>query len=124
MSKAHWSTSDDPRRFQRGLFGSLAVWIIGFFLLFTVIGVAGWQIGWWFKTADTNRQVQLDNRNTGVQTAWHDQAVQGVKDYYLTPESNTAARGALRNQTCELIGRLVDEYKTTELVEFEQKECM
>jgi hypothetical protein len=98
-------------------------WAIGLFVLITILTVAAWQIGWIFKAENVERQVRIDNRHTGVQTAWHDQAVDGVRQFYLIPEDNSAARGAVRNQTCDLIGRLVPEYITPNLTQFQQEEC-
>ncbi len=88
-----------------------------------VLAIGGYQLGWWIKADSTERQVQIDNSNTGTQTAWHDQAIQGIRDYELVDPSNTAARGALRNQTCELIARLSDPYRGDIIVMFYDKEC-
>lgn len=35
--------------------------------LFALIIVGGWQVGWWFRTQDTNRQSQLDKQGIGYQ---------------------------------------------------------
>jgi hypothetical protein len=96
---------------------------IGALLLVVVIAVGGWQAGWWLQEKNVNRQVQIDNRNKGVQTAWRDEARNAITDYELVDPSNTAARGALRNKACSLIVRLVPSYKDGDLVQFETKEC-
>lgn len=96
---------------------------LGALLLVVVIGVAGWQLDWWLKEKNVNRQVQLDNRNKGVQTAWRDEARNAVTDFELVDPSNTAARGALRVKACGLIDRLVPSYLDDDLVRFEAREC-
>lgn len=87
------------------------------------ISLGGWQLGWWFKTQDTNRQVKLDNRNTGAQTAWRDEVERGIRDYALLSDANPAQKNAVRNQTCDLIGRLVSVYKSDNIVQFESEHC-
>lgn len=88
-----------------------------------VLAIGGYQLGWWLKADSTERQVRVDNSNTGTQTAWHDQAIQGIRDYELVDPSNTAARGALRAQTCQLIARLADPYHDDIIVAFDNEEC-
>lgn len=102
---------------------SIATLVVAIIAATVVLAVGGYQLGWWLKADSTERQVQIDNSNTGTQTAWHDQAIQGIRDYELVDPSNTAARGALRNQTCELIARLSDPYRDNIIVAFEAKEC-
>ena len=48
---------------------------------------------------------------------------QSFRDYELIDPGNTAARGALLNQTCELIARLSDPYRDDTIVTFYNKEC-
>ena len=69
------------------------------------------------------RQVHLDNRNTGTQTAWHDQALSDVKDYYTVP-ANSPAQAILREEACNLIGRLGSDYVDATLASFQAKECL
>lgn len=102
---------------------SIATLVVAGIALVVVLAIGGYQLGWWLKADSTERQVQIDNSNTGTQTAWHDQAVQGIRDYELVDPSNTAARGALRNQTCELIARLSDPYRDDIIDAFYDKEC-
>ena len=92
-------------------------------VLVTALVIGGYQLGWWIKADSTERQVQIDNQNTGTQIAWHDQAIQGIRDYELVDPSNTAARGALRNQTCELIARLSNPYRDDIIVAFYMEVC-
>ena len=97
--------------------------IIGALILVVVISVGGYQLGWWLKAENTERQVKIDNTNTGTQTAWHDQATQDIKEFYLLDESNTAARGHLRQEACDYIARLSDPYLDSNLLEFQALEC-
>lgn len=97
--------------------------VFGTLVVVAIVVLAGWQIGWWFKGENLERQVNLDNRNLGTQTAWADEALDSVAEYYTVDESNTAARGALRRQACELIGRLDDDYLTPDLSEFYVINC-
>jgi hypothetical protein len=123
VARSHWSDSDDPRRLQRGLFGSITIWVIALCLLFGAVGIVGWQVGWWLKSENVNRQVAIDNNNTGVQTAWHDEAMKTISDYELVDPANTAARGALENKACDLIGRLNDDYRNIQINTFERENC-
>lgn len=102
---------------------SITTLVVAGIALAVVLAIGGYQLGWWIKADSTERQVQIDNSNTGTQTAWHDQAVQGIRDYELIDPGNTAARGALLNQTCELIARLSDPYRDDTIVTFYNKEC-
>lgn len=92
-------------------------------LLLAALLVGGRELGWWLKADNTNRQVRIDNLNTGTQTAWHDQAIQDVKNYNLLDPANTAQRGVLRNEACQYIARLSDPYLDDILVEFQAQEC-
>ena len=95
-----------------------------FGLLFLVaLAIGGRELGWWLRTDNTNRQVKIDNLNTGTQTAWHDQAIQDVKNFYLLDEANSAQHGMLRNEACQYIARLSDPYLDDILVEFQAQEC-
>jgi hypothetical protein len=96
---------------------------VGAVIALILIAVAGYQLGWWLREDSVKRQVRIDNSSRGTQSAWHDQALQGVKDYSLVDPNNTAARGALRTQTCELIARLSEPYRDDIIVTFQQKEC-
>lgn len=98
-------------------------WVAICTVAITALSLVGWQIGWWFKTENTKRQVELDFNNKGTQTAWRDEAVKTVADYELIDPSNTAARGALRNKACDLIPRLSDDYRTEALDAFYEREC-
>lgn len=96
---------------------------LGLVLSLAVIGVAGWQFDWWLQGKNVDKQVHIDNRNKGVQTAWMDEARNAVSDYALVDPSNTAGRGALRNKACTLIERLAGPYRQDDLLSFQSKEC-
>lgn len=78
---------------------------------------------WWLRGDSTDRQVGIQNRNTGTQTAWRDEAVDLINEADLLPV-DAPQRGALERQACELIDRLTDTYMTDRLVAFEEAECL
>lgn len=103
--------------YVRGVFvGVLAL------AVFVAVIVGGYLGGWWLKKDTTDRQVGIDNRNVGTQTAWHDEAVDLINQASLLP-SDAPQRASLERQACELIGRLTDPYRSDELVAFESQEC-
>jgi cytoskeletal protein RodZ len=106
---------------QRVRLGSLVAAVAVVFCL--AVGVIGWQVGWWFKEQNVNRQVNIDNNNNGTQTAWRDEAQNAIADYALIDPANTAARGSLRNKACDLIGRLNDDFISPDLANFYTLEC-
>lgn len=78
--------------------------------------------GWWLRKHSTDRQVGIDNRQTGTQTAWRDEAHDKVDDYLLL-DPNSPAAGSLRSSACDLIGRLTDPYLDNDLTNFKATEC-
>lgn len=42
--RKHWLDSDDPRRFQRGLFGSMTLWIFGIVAVILAVGAVVWAL--------------------------------------------------------------------------------
>ena len=110
----------------RGDYGNAATWVLGSIatiLLIVVIAVAGWQFNWWLAAKNVDKQTGIDNRQKGTQVAWRDEALSSIKDFYLTPSDNTAARGVLRDQACSLGGRLTDTYKDPKIRVFMSEEC-
>lgn len=97
--------------------------VVGAVLVAAIIGVAGWQFNWWLEGKNVDKRVQIQNHNKGVQVAWMDEIRSSISDYQLTDPSNTAARGALRNQACTLINRLTDSYRDADIERFERNEC-
>jgi len=92
--------------------------------LVVAIVVGGYLGGWWLKKDATNRRVDIRNQNSGVQTAWRDEAIDLINEIELLPES-APARGALTNQACDLIGRLNDNYRgDARITSFETQECV
>lgn len=99
------------------LYGVLAV------VLVVGIAVGGYLGGWWLKSDATDRRVGIENRNTGTQTAWRDEALDLMNQADLLDPS--PQREALERQACDLIGRLTDTYMTDDrLVAFEEAECL
>lgn len=96
--------------------------IVGLVLAIGVL-VGGYQLGWWLKAENVERQVRVDNTNTGTQTAWRDEVLSSISDFELLDPADTARRGAVRRQACEIIPRLGDEYYTPEIQAFDETEC-
>lgn len=92
-------------------------------VLAIALAVGAWQLGWFVKSKNVDRQVQIDNRNVGTQTAWRDEVVKTIADFELVDPSNTAARGALRNKACDLIDRLRPDYLTPDIETYNYAEC-
>jgi len=100
------------------LYGVLAT------LLVVGVIVGGYLGGWWLKKDTTDRRVRIENRNTGTQTAWRDEALDLMNQASLLPEG-APQRAALNRQACDLIGRLTGTYKTDDrIVTFEETECL
>ena len=92
--------------------------------LAVIVVAIGLYLGYWVLVRDTtDRQVGIDNRNTGTQTAWMDEATDLVNEASLLP-ADAPQRGALERQACDLIGRLSDPYMTDLLVAFQETECL
>lgn len=95
--------------------------------VFVVVVAGGYLAGWWLRADSVNRQVRIDNRNVGVQTAWRDEVLEGIGEIELlahTPGS-AAAVAALTNTTCDLIGRLTDTYRNdTRIDTFWETQCI
>lgn len=56
--------------YRRDDAGDFAAGIIATFVIIVVIALVvlvGWQVGWWFRAQDTNRQAQLDKQGIGYQ---------------------------------------------------------
>lgn len=101
----------------------LAIVLVPLAIIAVVVG--GYLGGWWLKADSTDRQVEIDNRNTGTQTAWRDEAENEVQRFLTLPDepANQAARASLRDGACDLIGRLSDPYVTDQLADFQTQEC-
>jgi hypothetical protein len=91
-------------------------------VLIVAVVVGGYLGGWWLKKDTTDRRVGIQNRNTGVQTAWRHEAHDKVDDYLLV-DPDTPAAASLRRSACDLIGRLTDNYLDDQLAEFQATEC-
>jgi hypothetical protein len=96
--------------------------IIGIILIVGIL-VGGYQLNWWLRENNTERQVNLDNQNQGTQTARQDRAEVFITNFYVIPENNVAGRNAARQNACDLIGQLNDNYVTDELYQFQLEEC-
>jgi hypothetical protein len=79
---------------------------------------------WWLRADRVNRQVGITNSNTGVQTAWRDEALDLISTIELLPP-DAAQQHALTRQACDLIGRLTPSYRRDDrLVAFNESECI
>lgn len=103
-------TTRDVARAAAGVLVALAV-IVALYLGY-----------WWLRKDTTDRTVGVDNRNTGTQTAWRDEAHDKVEDFELLDPSQPAA-SALRRDACDLIARLTDPYVDDDLAAFQTEEC-
>lgn len=95
--------------------------IIGTIVIVVLVGIAAWQFSWFVAEKNTDRQVRIDNRNTGTQTAWHDQATSDVRDFFILPDG--PAQAHVRVEACDLIARLADSYVDDNLNTFQQENC-
>lgn len=102
----------------------IAAIILVSLLLLAGIAIGGRELSWWLKADNVDRQVDIVNNNTGVQTAWRDEAVDAIGRFYTVPQENLAGRAAMRNQACDKIGRLNDDYLTPDLIQFQNTECL
>jgi len=101
----------------------------GFYVLAAVLALVivgaimlgGWHAGWWLKAKNVDRQVQLDNRQRGTQTAWHDEAIDLFNQADLIDGTPQAA--ALRQQACQLSARLTGPYEDDIIFEMEELHC-
>jgi hypothetical protein len=99
--------------------------LTGLAVIIVIIGVVvgGYLGGWWLKKDTTDRRVGIENRNTGVQTAWRDEALDLMNQADLLQE-NAPQRRALERQACDLIGRLTDNYRSDDrILTFEETRC-
>lgn len=101
---------------------NFGLFLLGIVLLAGVV-IGGRELNWWLRKDNVDRQVRIDNRNTGTQTAWADEAKNMIIDIELLPDG-TPAKANLVRQTCDLIGRLTSPYQTDDLVSFQTQECM
>jgi hypothetical protein len=77
--------------------------LIGFIVVCAVIALVtlvGWQVGWWFRTEDTNRQAQLDKQGIGYQQPLQNQIGEGIREVLtlnvqLTTNQNPQEIGVL-----------------------------
>lgn len=102
------------------------VCLIGLALL-VVITVGGYLFGWWLRADVKDREVSIANHNKGVQTAWSDEALENMAEIEILGHSpnGSAAVAALKNRTCDLIGRLTDNYRNDDrIVVFWERECI
>lgn len=108
---------------DRQMVRSIRIWIVVGIVAAIAVALIGWQVGWWFKAENVERQVRVDNTNTGTQTAWRDEVLSSISDFELLDPADTARRGAVRRQACAIIPRLGGPYYTPEIQVFDESEC-
>lgn len=94
-------------------------------LVVIAISLLGWgsyELEWFFKRENTERQVDLDNNNQGTQTAWRDEVHEYIQEINTLPENSPARESAKRN-ACEIAGRLNDEYFDLTIETFFDRNC-
>lgn len=95
-------------------------------LVLTAITITVYLGAWWLRGDTKNRQVKIDNRNVGVQTAWRDEALDHITEFELLQNSPQAAsaQAAEADRACDLIGRLTDNYRTDPRIDaFAERYC-
>jgi len=67
-------------------------WAVAALVVIALIVVGGWQLGWWFKTQNTNRQAQLYQNGYANQSAMRDEIGRKLEDVqrYTTQIGNPA----------------------------------
>lgn len=108
MSRAHWSDTDDPTRFQRGLFGSVASWIVAFVVLIGLISAALWAFGV-FSSGPKGRGDQIRRQNSEANRTFQQQHFEDLyADYQSSlvkiPSYVVAAKGGDNTATTNLLG--------------------
>lgn len=109
---------------QRGssTLGAIAATIlITVVLVVAVVGV--WRLGWFVKEKNTDKQVEINNHNTGTQTAWQDEVLKSIAEFDAMDPANLAQWNALADKACNIIPRLTEPYKTESIKMFEQEHC-
>lgn len=92
--------------------------VLSVVMIFVVV-FGGWELGWWFKTQNTNRNTHLYQHSYGAQTADNDafqndlQAIAAINVQIQTPGNSVAEINALKaqrqavmNQACVVGKRL------------------
>lgn len=90
-------------------------------MLFVGVLIGGRELGWWLKADSVNRQVKIDNTQTGTQQGWYDQVQKDIRDAAVLPDGPQKA--AVVTDACKLIPRLTETYQTSDVVAFQQENC-
>lgn len=100
----------------------IVVWSI---LGVVLIGLASWgayELGWFLEAENTERQVQIDNNNSGTQTAWQDKVQNNIAKIETLGEGSPASR-ALTHEACEYAGKLTDQFFTRDIEDWYNTNC-
>jgi len=103
---------------------SLAAIALGIVAIFAVVilSIGAWKLDCFVKEKNTDRQVQIDNRQQGTQTAWHDKVLADIRDFRLL-DDNDPRRGAISDEACSYIPRLLPAYRDPSIEAFNSEEC-
>lgn len=120
MSRKHWTESDDPRRIQRGLAGTILLWTLGFLILGALVGVTTWGFGVLTSDVkgrgDATRQKNSATNRIGAQERFEDlfaeiesadkRLDQAAADLATTPGDPTLRTNytGLRNHCLDVVG--------------------
>lgn len=108
MTREHWTDSDDPRRIQRGLFGSIVLWVVGFMLLSGLISLVLYAFGV-FSSGPKGRGDQIKRQNSEVNRTFQQQHFEDLYADYKSslvkiPAYVTAAKSGDNTATTNLLG--------------------
>lgn len=90
-------------------------------LLAVVIGVAGWQFGWWLKAKNVQKKGQIIDQSYNHQIGLRQQVLNGIHD--ITVDMPAGQRVRIVNTTCDAIDQMLDQYKTATITAFQATEC-
>jgi hypothetical protein len=100
---------------RAALAGLLAV------VLLAAVVLGGWQVGWWFKSQNINREAKITRHSFGYQQTYREQVTRGIGDVLAissqiasAPDSQVvslkAQRAAILAQTCSQAAQIVGDY--------------
>lgn len=101
-----------------GLFQAIGIGLVALLVIVAVV-VGGWFAGWWLKSANTDRQAEIDRQNYGSQLAYikkvqssaTDVATINVQIASVTPDQKAALEAqktAIIAQGCSVASLIVD----------------
>ena len=106
---------------------SLALKVIGTALaaivLAVVIGVAGWQFGWWLKAKNIQKRGQIIDQSYNHQVGLRQQVLDSINDLTIHADMPAGQKVRITATTCDAIDQMLDQYKTRTIVAFAATNC-